>query len=262
MRAPSVEWLIRLLVWIVGTLTTVVGSWVASKIRVYDDNRKAHLEDIKQRVLIPLNNGLTDKHTSLVTHRSPVVRADWGLRLRRKHVGITEQPDEHGPILALQAPDIQSDADQSLYADAKKNHFSNLIAHIEEFLAAWRAHAGQCHAWILSLSEEILAKSKLPEHTALQNARYVMQYRLAIFVYFRLFHISGAAAFKQNQSSGTQIPSWVLEIGSGRAAAGTEEEMDRVISLLEHLFERERDTAVPKGGWHFGATAFFAPRQP
>ena len=48
--SPSVESLVRLLIWVGGVAATVVGSWASSKIHVYQESRKAHLEDIKQKV--------------------------------------------------------------------------------------------------------------------------------------------------------------------------------------------------------------------
>jgi len=243
MVAPSGESLVRLLVYVGGVATTIIGSWLASKIRVYEDNRKGHLEDIKQKVLAPLNDGLAEKHASLVTHRSPVVKADWGLRLRRENVSVTEQPEEHGFLLTIEAPDILSTTDQILYADAKKKHFPRLIVNTEEFLAAWLAHAGECRIWVLSLAEEILAKSELPPDTGSHGSRYIMQYRLAVFVYMRLFHSSGAAVSKRNQISSFEPPRWVLETGTGVAAEGTEGDMDRIMSGLDHLVETERVTA-------------------
>src|SRR5882672_9122092 len=70
---PHFGRLVGLLVWIGGVGSTVVGSWVASRIRVYDDNRKAHHDEIKQNVLMPLHDGLAGDYARLVTHESPAV---------------------------------------------------------------------------------------------------------------------------------------------------------------------------------------------
>jgi hypothetical protein len=51
--SPSVESLVRLLIYVGGAATTLVGSWASSKIHVYQESRKAHLEDIKQKVCSP-----------------------------------------------------------------------------------------------------------------------------------------------------------------------------------------------------------------
>lgn len=52
---PSAESLIRFLAYLGGVASTLVGSWVSSKIHGYHENRKVHLEDIKQKVLSPLS---------------------------------------------------------------------------------------------------------------------------------------------------------------------------------------------------------------
>ncbi|HWO39441.1 MAG TPA: hypothetical protein VNO32_62505, partial [Candidatus Acidoferrum sp.] len=161
---PSVESLVRLLIWVGGAAATVVGSWASSKIHVYQESRKAHLEDIKQKVLLPLSDGLAEHYGVLVTHRSPVVIEFWGVRLRKENVSVTEYPNEHGPVLTKVVPDVMAATDPALYTDARKKHFRKVIKHTEEFLAAWKAHAEECYSWVLKLSEEILAEAKLPTH--------------------------------------------------------------------------------------------------
>ena len=244
MRASSSELAIRLLVYVGGVLSAVLGSLVSSKIRIYHDNRKSHLEDIKQKVLMPLADGFDEKHHSLVKHRTPVITAEWGLRARKENASATEQPDEHGPMLIIAAPDIRGTTDPILYVDAKKKHFPKLIAHTDDFLLAWRAHAQKCCDWVCRIAEEVLCDSEMPAHPISTGPRYVMHHRLATFVYMRLFNISGAAVSKRNQNFGSQSPSWVLESGTGAVALGTEEDMGRLMCLLDRLLEKERPTAA------------------
>ena len=73
MGVRYVEWLIRLLAFIGGAGSTVVGSWLSSKIRVYHDNRKSHLEDLKQKVLTPFSDATGESFQRLLSHESPVV---------------------------------------------------------------------------------------------------------------------------------------------------------------------------------------------
>jgi hypothetical protein len=235
---PPVESLVRLLIYVGGVASTLVGSWVGSKIHVYHENRKAHLDDIKQKVLIPINVGLADNYRSLVTHSSPAVVEKWGVRLRKENVSVTEYPNEHGALLVIAAPDILGATDQALYADAKKKHFSKVIDHTEQFLIAWQAHAGECLAWVLKLTEEILAECKLPPYPVPYGAAYVMQYRLGVFIYRRLFHSVEFALSKRNQN-----PGWGLEGFDGTSAAGTEQELDAILILLNNLLVRERSSA-------------------
>ena len=162
---------------------------------------------------------------------------------RKENVSATEQPEEHGPMLTMAAPDICSATDRTLYMDAKKKHFPKLIVHMEEFLVAWRAYAQKCRDWVSRLADEILSDSEMPAHPVAHGSRYVMQHPLAAFVYMRLFQISGAAVSKRNQNFGSQNPSWVLESGTGAVALGMEEDMDRLMSLLDRLLEKERSHA-------------------
>jgi hypothetical protein len=71
--AYLIEWLVRLLVFIGGVASTVVGSWVSNKIRVCHDERKAHRDDLKKQVLVPLHEGLHRHFRPLVFNLKPVV---------------------------------------------------------------------------------------------------------------------------------------------------------------------------------------------
>jgi hypothetical protein len=93
-----------ILAYVGGVASTIVGSWVSSKIHVYQDNKKAHLEDIKQKVLVPLSDSLAREYTGLVTHRSSAVLEVWGTRRRRETASITEHQSEDGPLLAITLP--------------------------------------------------------------------------------------------------------------------------------------------------------------
>lgn len=75
----ALAWLYALLGWVGGVATTVGGSVVASRIRVYDDNRKAHRDELKAGVLEPLRDGVKD-HLHLFAHRVAVILEAWGYR--------------------------------------------------------------------------------------------------------------------------------------------------------------------------------------
>jgi hypothetical protein len=240
---PSVESLVRLLIWVGGVVATVVGSWASSKIHVYQESRKAHLEDIKQKVLLPLSDGLAEHYGVLVTHRSPVVIEFWGVRLRKENVSVTEYPNEHGPVLTKMVPDVMAATDPALYTDARKKHFRKVIKHTEEFLAAWKAHAEECYSWVLKLSEEILAETKLPTHPVQHGAAYVMQYRLGVFIYRRLCHSLEMALSKRNPNQTQSADYWVLEGFDGTPAAATEQKLDALLAYLDNLMVREKGTA-------------------
>src|SRR4029077_15939293 len=159
----------------------------ASKIRVYHDNRKAHLDDIKERVLVPLKDSLT-QYGVLVSHKSPVVAHGWGTRARSAKLSVTEYPTQDGPILTKIAPDIRAATDPALYMDAKQRHFPRIVRNAEDFLTSWQTHVDACYVWVQGLSQEILDKSQLPEHSGAIVPAYIMHYRLGVFVYRRLFN--------------------------------------------------------------------------
>ncbi len=126
----------------------MVGAWISSKIHVYHENRKAHLEDLKQKILIPLAERLIEQYASVVLHRVPVVADKWGIWHRRENASVTEYPTEQGPVLLRATPDVIASLDEALFADARKTHFYGLIQKTEVFLARWDAHANECYAWV------------------------------------------------------------------------------------------------------------------
>jgi hypothetical protein len=103
---------------------------------------------------------------------------------------------------------------------------------------AWDAHAAECHAWVLRIAEEISAESKLPINPTTYGSPYVEHFRLAVFIYRRLFQSSDLALFKRDRN-----PGWVLEGFQGTPAAGTEQELDAVLDVLDNIIEREKRTA-------------------
>src|ERR1035441_7589211 len=76
-QPASIEWVIRLLVYVVGVATTIVGSWVSSKIHAYHDSRKAHLEDIKSSVLVPIRKEL-ERFEPFLFQRTPLFSVERG----------------------------------------------------------------------------------------------------------------------------------------------------------------------------------------
>jgi hypothetical protein len=227
-----------LLIWSAGVGSTVAGSWISSKIHIYYDSRQAHLDELKEKVLLPIQQGLAG-YTALVRHQSPVVGDPWGVRRQNEKVSVTEPPNELGPGLSTIALDILSSTDPTFYADCKMRHFREQIAHTEEFLAEWCSHVDQCRAWVERLADEILLGSQLPPFPVTpRGSSYVMQYRLGIFVYRRLFRNLDYALFKDCQNL-----KWSILGFDGTSAEGTEQQMDAVLSLLDRLMEEEKNTA-------------------
>lgn len=246
MNVPSLSteallrWLYAVGGLVTGVASTVIGSWVSSKIHVYHDSRNAHLEDIKQKILIPLSNVLSNEYGPLVTHKIHVIDEGWGVRNRREEAGVTEQQIDDGPLLLTAVPEMRAGLDLALYTDARKRHFSQLLHESEQFADAWRAHANDCHGWVDHISQEILTRSGMQPYPVQQfGTPYVAHYKLALFVYRRLFGCWPQSLFKRVRNS----PAWAIEGFAGTSAEGTEQQLTDLISILDNLVVEEKATA-------------------
>ena len=238
---PSAESLIRFLAYLGGVASTLVGSWVSSKIHVYQENKKAHLEDVKQKVLIPLSSVLASEYAALVTHKSSAVVEGWGARSRKETASVTEHETEDGPLLAIALPNMKASVDPALYADARKNHFSKLLKQVEVFSEDWRAHGSKCHAWVVHLADEILAKSHMEPFPVPQfGTPNVNHYKLGLFVYRRLFRFAEHSLLLHARNPPNQ---WVIEGFLGTSAEGTEQQLRALVSVLDDLVASEKNTA-------------------
>jgi len=245
----SLEWLVRLLVYIGGVASAVVGSWVSSKIHVYHENRKAHLEDIKEKVLMPLRSGL-EHFKPFVFCQKAIVSVEHGPREYHEKARVSEYPTEEGPLLVAAFPGTRvfGLAEPALLQDATKNHFRNLMAKVDDFVKLWARHAGECHVWVARIANEILEKSGLaafpnraegPEGTT-----YVMQYRLAAFLYERLFRISSSLVQQEEHESYPDENSYsTLKVGSITVARGHKDRLTSLVKELDRLLESENSTA-------------------
>ncbi len=233
------EWAIRLLIYLAGIASTVAGSWVASKIRIYDENRKLHHDDLKEKVLVPLRKALAESYMGLVHHASAVVSETWGKTALHPHPKLTEYPEIHGPILHVADPRnvIEASFDQALYEDARCHHLRELISDWERFRDAWTAYAKTCETWVTRMADRILSDSGLRPHPSALREPYVMQFRLAAFLYFRLFDIPSDPLRKVKETE------YFVLLQLGAAALGTEEQIDGLLRLLETVQEDERHTA-------------------
>lgn len=241
LAAPSAESLIRFLAYLGGVASTLVGSWVSSKIHVYQENKKAHLEDVKENVLIPLSRALAHEYAVLVNHKSSAILEGWGARSRKEIASVTEHQTEDGPLLAIALPDMKAGLDPALYADARTNHFSKLLKQAEVFSEDWRTHASECHAWVVRLADEILAKSQMEPFPVPQfGTPNVNHYKLGLFVYRRLFRFSEHSLLIHSRNPPNQ---WVIEGFLGASAEGTEKQLRALVSVLDDLVAKEKKTS-------------------
>jgi hypothetical protein len=232
------ETIIRFLLYLAGILSTVVGSWVASKIHTYHDNRRLHHDDLKQKVLIPLLDGLRSQYAPLVSHAHDVVQVQTGQLWRNVHAKVTEDAEALGPrIQAIDpATTVEGTLDMALLEDARQNHHRKLIEDWEAFEAGWTGYARECEEWVGAIANRILKESGLPSHPTRQGP-YVMESSLAVFLYLRLFGRPSSTLRKMKQDQQQFL------VGIGTQASGSEAQIDDLLSLLNSLMETEQGTA-------------------
>jgi hypothetical protein len=139
-------------------------------------------------------------------------------------------------------PDMWAGVDSALHADAKKKHFSALIQQIERFDEAWRAHANKCYAWVVHLSDEILAKGGLPKAPVVSHGTpFVNPYKLGLYIYRRLLRVWEHSLTKHSPNH--PPVQWVLEGFEGTSAWGSEQELAALVTVLDELIVAERSKA-------------------
>jgi hypothetical protein len=233
-----------LLGWLGGIGATVIGSVITNKIRIYQDERKSHRDDLKQNVLIPLRSGLEEHFRPLVFTQYPAVTVGMGMPMRfDPKAKATEEQTEQGDVLFSPYPSgaIYAAIDRVLLEDAKKNHYRSEMTELQGFETKWAAFSSDCYAWVSKIAQEILVRSGLPAFPTRNLAPgfhpYVAQFRLAVFVYKRLFQ-QHAPALRVEQLT----TDWVLQ-GDGTTALGTKEQIDGLLQHIQKLLETEQAVA-------------------
>jgi len=240
---PSYQQLMGLLIWIGGVIATIIGSWIASKIRIYHDNRKVHLDELKEKVLAPVREGLLHNFGAAVSQQVPLLVAQWAHVAFDERAKVTEEPTVDGEVLLAPFPTskVFGPIPSALLQDAKKNHFSKLMARIDGFLSKWGAHVGLWHVWATRLSREILKQSGLNPYPTKgpTTQSYVMHQRLALFVCNRLVGFGAYPLTIEPQSAVC-----ILRGADVSLAFGSREKIEALIALLDQLIETERPHAM------------------
>lgn len=239
LQTHEAEWAIRLLIYVGGVATTVAGSWIASKIRVYHDNRNLHRDDLKQRVLVPLRDGLIDSYQPLAKRMKPAILSNnWGTRGFNEGAKLTEEQVELGPLLTSEDPraDVEAGLDEALFADAKKYHYERLVSEWQDLASRWSAHVQECERWVSRIADRILMESGLPPFQA--RGPYVMHIYLAALLYQRLF---GFPTRPLKKGTVSDRPCLANDITT--CALGEDQEMDKLLAILDNIREAERETA-------------------
>ena len=228
--------------WIGGVATTTVGAWVSSRFHNYEQERKAHRDDLKDKVLLPLRTGLERFASPLLTSQAPILSIEHAATEFDSNARVTEEPAEYGPVLVAKFPSaaVFGPLDSALLHDTRTNHFQGLFAKFDGIYNSWMKYSADCHAWVAQLARKILQASGLPAFPNPDSAGpYVMHYRLAVFLYQRLFRFQTFALRKQEERG-----SWHVTGAQYTLAVGSEEQVDALIADLDRLQESENESAL------------------
>jgi hypothetical protein len=246
-EAQTIEQLKRLLIglgaFVTGIGATVAGSWITGKIHTYDQERMAHRDEIRDKILQPLRAGLSEHVTPLLIGQAPILLTEHAATSFVINARVTEEPTKFGPVLVAKFPSARvfGPLDSALLRDAETNHLPRLFVNFNVVYKEWTKYSGDCHAWAMRVARQILEISGLPAFPNFGQTRdgYVMHFQLAVFLYQRLFRLLTMALQKQQQGA-----QWTLTGGAYTLAAGTSEQIDSLIAQLEQLRETENDVAL------------------
>jgi hypothetical protein len=227
-----VEWLFRLLAFIGGVVSTVVGSWVSSKIHVFHENRRAHRDELKAKVLIPLRDCLEVDFTPVVTLQQAAVCGRWDNASFVNVARSTENQNRFELVLEAVHPwqKFKVDADPALYQDARKKHFPELLNGAEDLASAWEDYAGQVRLWIEEISQQLSRSTDLPPMKGGSAVgAFIDSGFLALFVYKRLCRLQAPSLTKR--SSGGEL--WELQSGGTTVALGPAHKLNELTDLVD-----------------------------
>jgi len=230
-----------------GAASTVVGSWISSKIRLYDDDRKSHHQELKDKVLLPLRDLLAEQQ-KLFGHQVPVLTEKWGpSRMPILDARPDQDAFESGAFLHVNDPwpAAFSRLDRALAEDAKRVHYKKLMAEIAALSSSWKTHTAHCSMWVGKIGFEILDASNMNPYQPPYQPPYVNHLRLAVWIYRRLFHIPTDALRQSNQGQYWSIEGApTVPAVSGIATLAKEEHNRLLMEAIEKITSANRERAV------------------
>lgn len=236
---------LQLLIWVVGVATTVAGSWIASTIRVYHDDRKSHHQELKDKVLRPFRDLLAE-HQALFSHRVPALIEKLGYS---EIVDARPDQDAVRPGLVLHCNNPWDGAllkiDRALFEDASRIHYKKLLTEIRELVTSWEAHLERCRMWVAEMGNEILTSSQMNPYAPPYTPPYVNHLRLGLWIYGRLFHLPTEALRQANQGTYWSIegaPTVPNEIGI--ATLANEGQNTLLLQKIEEIMAANRQRAA------------------
>ena len=235
-----------LLAWIGGAASTVAGSWFTNKIHLYYESRRAHLEDIKTNVLMPIRKELGE-YEVFVFNRQPLFSVMHTTTGYRDDVPLTESPLQAERVLTPAFPTgwLFRGTEPALTEDVRTNHFPDAAAALNQFVMDWASYTGECQFRVRRLANEILERSGLPKFPNAEATEwpspYVMHLDLALLVYMRCFRFATSTLTVQHVSGSNY--SSISSDNSMVYAIGPEELLNKQLECLNALLSSERQTA-------------------
>jgi len=225
---------------------TFVRSLVTNRMSSYEERKKAHLQEIKEKVLLPLQKGITD-HLPLFNHEKPVVMERWGRLTYTKTVRPTEDPATHGAILESVNPwtDILERIDRALLEDVKTKHFRQEVSEVLALAESWQLHSARCLKWVGEIAGKVLKESKMNPYAPPYDTPYVQHFRLGVFVCRRLFHLPTERLHKKSEGQYFSVvgaPTVPDVIGA--AGLGEEAAVERLLEIVDHIIQDNRENAA------------------
>jgi hypothetical protein len=226
-----VDWSIKAVYYAGGVASTVVGSWLTSKIRLYHDARNSHRDDLKAKVLERLRENISLYFANPrfnVLHQSQAHNPD---------ALSGEYPNTYGPTVTLQRLGDRIDVDEVLLEDARHHHYRSILASWDAFVREWEEQAAKHKEFILAVANEILGASNLTAFpTATFSGPYIMHWYIGNFIHSRLVLDAETRLEIQPQSD-----SFIITDNHVTAAKGTEGAMKNVIQWVDGIMIARRE---------------------
>jgi len=234
MRADYADWSVKALYYVGGVASTIIGSFISSKVRVYHEAKNSHRDELKHNVLEPLRESL------LSYYSDPRFDVRYQVLQHNPQALSGEFPTIYGPAVALERVGEPPKVDEALFEDARRHHYKSLMASWAAFDHEWNEEARRHLEIIEAIGKEMLPASTLPAFPvpASFTSPYIMHWYLGNFVYSRL--VLDTVARLEIQS---QVDGHIITDGQVTAAKGSEAAMKNVIQWVDGLMSARRDQA-------------------
>jgi hypothetical protein len=229
------DWSIKAVYYIGGVASTVFGSLLSSKIRIYHDARNSHRDELRTKVLEPLRK-------TLGFYGTPSFTVLYQAQQHNPQAAAAENPNTYGPSVVLDRPGNEPKIDETLLEDARVHHYRSTIEACDALKKDWTAQSERHKSFIEAVAQELLTSSALPPFPA-PAGPYIMHRQLGTFVYNRLVLDADTRLWTQAQPDG-QIPDChILNDGQVSAAKGSAPQMNNLIQWVDGMLTGRREQA-------------------